>query len=330
MTRIRLSEKITRYMPKPRATPAKGSPAGAPPRFSGVGGKRRLIESIRRQTLVANEVKIANALASNGELAELQEGDLLSRQGDPENDISLILHGMVSIRVNEREIAVRRAGTHVGELALVDQLAVRSATVMAATPTVLLTIPEHKFSRIASRFPELWRRIAVEIANRLRERHRFVPTPNVDPVLFIGSSSEGRKVVDAIYAVTHRWKLVPRPWTDGVFEASTTTIESLISLSHDADFAALVLTADDAALTRGKKKRVPRDNVIFELGLLMGALGRERVFILKPRNVDIRIPSDLLGVTWLDYRHGGSGTMTEKLRPTCKRILARIKVLGPK
>ena len=76
--------------------------------------------------------------------------------------------------------------------------------------------------------------------------------------------------------------------------------------------------------------RVPRDNVIFELGLLMGALGRERVFILKPRNVDIRIPSDLLGVTWLDYKRGGPGTMTEKLRPTCKHILARIKVLGPK
>ena len=62
----------------------------------------------------------------------------------------------------------------------------------------------------------------------------------------------------------------------------------------------------------------------------MEALGRERVFILKPMNVDIRIPSDLLGVTWLEYRRGGPGTMAEKLRPTCQRIRDRITELEAK
>ena len=149
-------------------------------------------------------------------------------------------------------------------------------------------------------------------------------------MLFIGSSAEGRTVVNAMREVMRRWQLVPRPWTDGVFDASRTTIESLIRLSSEADFAALILTADDARVARGEKGRVPRDNVVFELGLFMGALGRERVFILKPMNLDIQIPSDLLGVTWLEYRKGGRGTMVEKLRPTCQRVRDRIKELGAK
>ena len=270
------------------------------------------------------------ALVRNGELVHLDDRQVLVRQQDPNNDIFLILHGTIAIDINGRRIAVRDAGAHVGELALVDPLAVRSATLVALGPTVLFRIPEHKFSRVAASHSDLWRRLAVEIANRLRERNRFLLPPHSQPMLFIGSSAEGRTVVDAMGAVMRRWKLVPRPWTDGVFEASRTAIESLVGLSSDADFAALVLTADDARVARGKKGRVPRDNVVFELGLFMGALGRERVFILKPMNVDIQIPSDLLGVTWLEYRKDGRGTMVEKLRPTCQRLRDRIRQLGAK
>jgi CRP/FNR family transcriptional regulator, cyclic AMP receptor protein len=83
-------------------------------------------------------------------------------------------------------------------------------------------------------------------------------------------------------------------------------------------------------VSRGKKKSSPRDNVIFELGLLMGALGRDRVFILKPKGVDVRIPTDLLGVNWLEYRQGGPGTLRNKLGGPCASILRRIGGTGPK
>ena len=313
-----------------RARLAKGSPADSSPDFSGVSGRRRLTGAVRAQSLVANDPDIARALVRIGELVHLEDRQVLIHQQDPNNDIFLILHGAIAIEVNGRRIAVRNAGAHVGELALVDPLAVRSATLVALVPTVVFRIPEHKFSRVAARYPDLWRRIAVEIANRLRERNRFLSPPHSQPMLFIGSSTEGRSVVDAMRTVMGRWRLVPRPWTDGVFEASGTTIESLIEVSNEADFAALVLTADDARVARGKKGRVPRDNIVFELGLFMGSLGRERVFILKPMNMDIQIPSDLLGVTWLEYRKAGPGRMEEKLRPTCQRIRERIKKLGAK
>ena len=313
-----------------RARLAKGSPADSSPDFSGVSGRRRITQAVRAQSLVAHDPDIARALVRIGDLVHLEDRQVLIRQQDPNNDIFLILRGAIAIEVNGRPIAIRNAGAHVGELALVDPLAVRSATLVAQVPTVVFRIPEDKFSRVAARYPDLWRRIAVEIANRLRERNRFLSPPHSQPMLFIGSSAEGRSVVDAMRTVMRRWRLVPRPWTDGVFEASGTTIESLIRVSNEADFAALVLTADDARVARGKKGRVPRDNIVFELGLFMGSLGRERVFILKPMNVDIKIPSDLLGVTWLEYREDGPGKMEDNIRPTCQHIRKRIRKLGAK
>lgn len=308
----------------------KSSPSQASPRFSGKQGKRRLIECLRSQTLISHDLKLAKALASIGVLQEFNKGDVLIRQGDADNDIFLIVHGEVSISVNDRPVANRIAGTHVGEMALVDHLSTRSASATATESTVALKIPEHKFSQIAEDHADLWRRIAVEIAKRLKERNRMLRQPHSEPVLFIGSSSEALKIVDAVHSITSRRKVIPRAWTDGVFEATSTAIESLVALSQEADFAVLILTADDVTVSRGLKKPSPRDNIVFELGLLMGEIGRERVFILKPKNVDIRIPSDLLGVTWLEYQRGGPKTLRQKLKLPCGKILKRIKELGPK
>lgn len=309
---------------------AKGRPFGAVPCYSGSRGRQLLISCVRRQSIVSDNSELARSLCGCGVLQEVPKGDVLTRQGDPDNDILLIVHGEVSITVNDRVVANRHAGTHVGEMALVDPLATRSATVVAVKPTVVLRVPEHKFSALGKKHPSLWRRIASELANRLRERNRYLAPPHNRPVLFIGSSSEGLPVLDAVHSITRTRKVVPRPWTNGVFEASSTAIESLLALSREADFAALILTADDAVISRGRRKYSPRDNVVFELGLLMGAIGRERVFILKPHNVDIRIPSDLLGLMWLEYKGRGPSTLVNRLRPPCSQILKRIAALGPK
>lgn len=45
-----------------------------------------------------------------------------------------------------------------------------------------------------------------------------------------------------------------------------------------------------------------RDNVIFELGLFVGHIGKDRCFILIPDNSDeLRIPTDLIGMTSVEY-----------------------------
>jgi len=301
---------------------------GSNAHFSGRQGKRHLLEALRCQTLLSGNAALAQKIAKSGTILRHAVNDVLMQQGGPENDIFMIVAGEVSIRVNQRQIAIRSAGTHVGEMALVDPLATRSATVVATEPTVTLRLPEHVFSKIAASFPDLWRRVAVEIAKRLRERNKQVRQPHNEPVVFIGSSTEGTSIANEIYNHLVRKPVVPQPWTEGVFQASRTSIENLVNAAQQADFAALVLTADDMTISRGKAKPSPRDNVIFELGLFMGTLGRERVFILKPKGIDVRIPSDLLGITWLEYRR--TGPTKERLRNACRDIFQVVRILGPR
>lgn len=287
-----------------------------------------MLEAIKSQTLISGHPDLARDIVASGELKEYQTNEILMQQGAPENDIFLVVTGEVSVRVNGRALAVRSAGTHVGEMALVDPVAKRSATVVALEHTTVLKVPEHRFSKVAASHPDLWRRIAVEIAKRLRERSKFLPEPHNEPVLFIGSSTEGQEIANDIYQRFARKPVVPKPWSDGVFQASSTSIESLVIASKEADFAALVLTADDMTVSRHKAKPSPRDNVIFELGLFMGTLGRERVFILKPKGIDVRIPSDLLGVVWLEYLR--AGRKSARLKLTCEKMWESIRRIGPR
>jgi hypothetical protein len=123
----------------------------------------------------------------------------------------------------------------------------------------------------------------------------------LNPSLFIGSSSEGIPVARALQAELDD-VCEPVVWSQGVFGPTGTTIGSLLATAQSCDFAALVVTADDSLVTRGAKVSVARDNVIFELGLFLGALGPQRVFVVQPYDQDLRLPSDLAGVTCLKYR----------------------------
>ncbi|MDX2059494.1 MAG: nucleotide-binding protein [Gemmatimonadales bacterium] len=240
-----------------------------------------------------------------------------------------VLTGEVAVRVNDRPVATRLAGTHVGEMALVDPLSKRSATIVANEPTEVLRVAEHHFSLVARRHPDLWRGIAIEIGNRLRERNRSLRPPNADPMLFIGSSSENLRTAAALHQYFSTRRVVSRLWSEGVFRTSRTSIESLVTLAQQTDFAALLLTADDTLVSRRRTALVPRDNMIFELGLLIGSIGRERVFIVKPAGVDIKIPSDLFGVVWLEYPRSG-GPLSTRLHQVCLRIGREIRTLGPR
>jgi predicted nucleotide-binding protein len=51
---------------------------------------------------------------------------------------------------------------------------------------------------------------------------------------------------------------------------------------------------DDTRTKRHQLGAIPRVNVVFELGLFMGALGRERVFMVVQAGTDL--PTDLAGI----------------------------------
>src|SRR5499426_4579238 len=124
------------------------------------------------------------------------------------------------------------------------------------------------------------------------------------PRIFLGSSSQQAKL---LHALTRGLEDVAQvePWTAS-FNPGTTTLERLLELVHEVDFAAFVFARDDwttdspaASEPSGAGQASPRDNVVFEAGLFGGVLGMRRTFILHASGA--KLPSDLLGLTCVRY-----------------------------
>lgn len=120
------------------------------------------------------------------------------------------------------------------------------------------------------------------------------------PRIFIGSSVESLPIADAI-AENLEFDAEVTIWRSGTFNLSSNTLDDLILKSKSVDFSAFIFSPDDLAIMRSREQYVVRDNVLFELGLFIGSIGKERCFIIKPRDVELHFPSDLLGITPTDY-----------------------------
>ncbi len=151
------------------------------------------------------------------------------------------------------------------------------------------------------------------------------------PRLFIGSSVEN---LDVAYAAQEalEFEAEVTVWSQGIFALSRTTMESLMDALDEADFALFVMSPDDITHIRDQKKQTVRDNVVFELGLFIGRLGRERVFMLVPRgSEENHLPTDLLGITPASYEpERQDGNLTAAIGPGCNRVRKAINVLGGK
>lgn len=290
-------------------------------RFAGDEGRRRLEEALREQAVVAHDAQVASEIAGSATLKRYEPGETLIIQENTDTDLCLILAGLVGVEINGREVARRRSGQHIGEMGMIDPSAKRSATIRAIEETVVAWIQEPAFSAIAERHPTMWRRISVDTGKRLRERGQLVRPSNERPVVFIGSTVERLPVARAIQAACQHDSWTTRLWTDSVFGAGQTPIESLAAQLDSLDFGLLVITADDVVETRGSRSPTPRDNVVFELGLLMGALGRERTFMVRLRDErDLKLPSDLLGVKALEIVPGSEADLLSRVAPAANEL----------
>ena len=297
-------------------------------RFAGESGKRRLIEAIEAQGIVGNDAAVAGAIVEHLQLREFATGDVLISQGGTDDDLFFILSGRLEVQVNGRTAAYRSSGTHVGEIALLDPTARRIATVVAVEPTLVGVISEPDFSEVAGAHPTLWRTMAIELGNRLNQRGRFFKRPNEVPVVFIGSSKETLSFAQALHTALGQAGIGTVLWSEGVFGASHFAMEDLEHQLQDSDFAVLVAGADDRVTSRGVDTDAPRDNVVFELGLFMGALTRERTFLAVPKDQELKIPSDLLGLNllWWDPDVEPADKATADV---CQGVLEAVERLGP-
>ena len=121
------------------------------------------------------------------------------------------------------------------------------------------------------------------------------------PRIFLGSSGKQAKLVQALTRGLSEVAEV-EPWTT-VFNPGVSTLDRLVELTREVDFAAFVFAQDDwtsnpsDAAAQGQAS--PRDNVVFEAGLFGGALGMRRTFILHSKGA--KLPTDLLGMTAVRY-----------------------------
>ncbi len=299
-------------------------------RFRGTENRDRLISVIRQQTIIHDNENLSIELADQAEILQFEPEEDLITQGDADNDIYFILAGRVSIVVNGREVAIRESGEHIGEMALIDPSARRSASAITIEQTVVAKISETAFRPLANKCPRVWQLIATELVKRLQQRNRLVASTNPRPVLFIGSSTESLEVARAIRSNFDHDDFVVNLWTDRVFGPSQFPITELEKQVQEADFAVLVLGTDDLVKSRNEEFDAPRDNVILELGLSIGALSHERTFMVVPRGCNIKIPSDLFGLTPLDYRLGNSDDFISLLGPACDQLRDIIHKIGVK
>jgi len=113
------------------------------------------------------------------------------------------------------------------------------------------------------------------------------------PRIFIGSSTEGLQIAQIIKKrLNHNFDCVI--WNDGeVFGENSSYLDSILKAASMFDFGILLATKDDKLDKRSKSFDVPRDNIIFEFGLFIGRLGKNRAFVINEK--DVELPSDLLG-----------------------------------
>jgi hypothetical protein len=154
------------------------------------------------------------------------------------------------------------------------------------------------------------------------------------PRIFLGSSTKQASLLDAL---TEGLADVARvePWMTS-FNPGTSTLDRLLELTREVDFAAFVFAQDDwtsaapaASSDADTGLASPRDNVVFEAGLFGGVLGMRRTFILHARGS--KLPTDLLGLTCVRYDDTNAANETaaiaQKLRQAIEDAghLARIE-----
>jgi 8-oxo-dGTP pyrophosphatase MutT (NUDIX family) len=147
--------------------------------------------------------------------------------------------------------------------------------------------------------------------------------------IFIGSSNESRKIATAIQEnLGDDFTVVV--WGHDIFSLGEGQFDSLIRASKDFDFAVFIADTDDLLLKRNIQGFAPRDNVILEIGLFIGSLGKERVYIVGPSNYAVMLPSDLAGINIGHYNVHDQKYLASALSPVSNRIRQQVEMHGPR
>jgi predicted nucleotide-binding protein len=132
--------------------------------------------------------------------------------------------------------------------------------------------------------------------------------PSRRPSVFIGGSRASLEVAHRLSVLLDRMGVDAVLWSKQ-FETGKTVLESLSESASCVNAAIFILTGDDSTDTL---MNAPKANVVLELGVFLGSLGRQRTFILTSGAV--RLPSDILGTIYLRFDPDRLDSVAEQLR----------------
>jgi Predicted nucleotide-binding protein containing TIR-like domain len=149
------------------------------------------------------------------------------------------------------------------------------------------------------------------------------------PTVFVGSSTEALPIVAQLAKGLADVADV-RAW-NSAFESGTWLLGSILRQAQQSDFGLFVLREDDKVKIEEREYSTVRDNVLFEAGVFMGALGPQRTILLWPSSEGaetMRLPSDLQGLLLEHYVAAHGEEAEANLKPAIESIVKRIQKMG--
>jgi CRP-like cAMP-binding protein len=105
-------------------------------------------------------------LAKATEDMEVEEGKVLTRQGQSGSEFFVIIEGEVAVTKDRNEIRRQGPGEFFGEIALIEDRP-RTATVTAATPLRFFVLTRQSFRSLLAHQPELEQKVNAALQERL-------------------------------------------------------------------------------------------------------------------------------------------------------------------
>lgn len=96
-------------------------------------------------------------------------GTPLMRRGERGDELVVLLEGTVEVRRDGAVLAHLGPGSYLGEIALIDERAVRTADVVAVTPVTIAYLGRREFAQLFASSPEFALAILHAAATRLAE-----------------------------------------------------------------------------------------------------------------------------------------------------------------
>ncbi len=290
---------------------------------------RELEQALLDQSICCHNREIAKWFVEQGIREEkVKKGTILIRENDTDDrDLFCITAGRFAIDVGGNIVQYREKHIHIGEMAMILKDG-RTATAQAVEDSIVIRIPEELMWKAYKQFPEIWEPIAKTLCDRLHQRRKFFRVRNDIPRVFIGSSGASLRVAKKLSALLKKQLVglaIIEVWEEPqIFTPSAVIINRLTEKAKNSDFGIFIFAADDKTNIKGNDNAVPRDNVIFEGGMFTATCGLSRTFFVCEKGKDLHIPTDLAGVTYLDFSRDVSGKLIQ-FHKTVSKLAATIR-----